>query len=353
MRVGVPKEVKNQEYRVGATPDLVGTLVSRGHEVCVQSEAGAAIGFSDALYSRVGAKIVATPAEAYACDMIVKVKEPQASEIGLLRPGQLLFCFLHIAADGVMTEGLAKSGVVAIAYETVTDDFERLPLLVPMSEIAGRVSIQAGATALQLNHGGKGILLGGVPGVARARVVVIGGGVAGTEAAKMATGLGAEVTVIDKNLHRLRELDNVFQNKINTRYSTPGVIKELVTSADLVIGSVLVPGKRAPKLITREMVQLMDHGSVIVDLAIDQGGCADTSRPTTHDEPTYQVDGVVHYCVTNIPGACGLTATLALTNATGRYVVDLADLGYEEALKRDEHLRNGLNVYKGEVALKI
>lgn len=353
MRIGVPKEVKNQEYRVGATPDLAAALVARGHEVLIQSEAGAAIGYSDALYHKAGAKIVSTPAEVYACEMIVKVKEPQTSEIGLLRQGQLLFCFLHIAADRVMTEALATSGVVAIAYETVTDDDGRLPLLVPMSEIAGRVSIQIGATALQLNHGGKGVLLGGVPGVARAKVVIIGGGVAGTEAAKMATGLSADVTIIDRDLHRLRELDNLFRNELNTRYSTTAVIRDAVCAADLVIGSVLVPGKSAPKLITREMIQQMDPGSVIVDLAIDQGGCAETSRPTTHDDPTYLVDGVVHYCVTNIPGACGRTSTMALTNATGHYVIELADLGYEEALKRDEHLRNGLNLYKGEVALKL
>lgn len=353
MRIGVPKEVKNQEYRVGATPDLVAALVARGHEVLIQSEAGVAIGYSDALYHKAGAKIVSTPAEVYGCEMIVKVKEPQTNEIGLLRRGQLLFCFLHIAADRVMTEALATSGVVAIAYETVTDDDGRLPLLVPMSEIAGRVSIQVGATALQLNHGGKGVLLGGVPGVARAKVVIIGGGVAGTEAAKMATGLGADVTIIDRDLHRLRELDNLFRNELNTRYSTTAVIREAVCTADLVIGSVLVPGKSAPKLITREMIQQMDPGSVIVDLAIDQGGCTETSRPTTHDDPTYLVDGVVHYCVTNIPGACGRTSTMALTNATGHYVIELADLGYEEALKRDEHLRNGLNLYKGEVALKL
>ncbi len=352
MRVGIPKEVKNHEYRVGATPDLVGALVARGHEVHVQSQAGQPIGYSDALYAKAGAKIVSTPAEVYACEMIVKVKEPQLNEMALLRPDQTLFCFLHIAADTELTQGLLESGVVGIAYETVTDDYGRLPLLIPMSEMAGRISIQAGATALQLNHGGKGILLGGVPGTVRAKVAILGGGVAGTEAAKMATGLGADVTILDKDLQRLRQLDNIFRNELNTRYSTPAVIQEVLLQSDLVIGAVLIPGKRAPKLITRKMIQQMDPGSVIVDLAIDQGGCADTSQPTTHDDPTYEVDGVVHYCVTNIPGACGRTATVALTNATGRYVVELADLGYEEAFRRNPHLKNGLNIYKGEVALK-
>lgn len=350
MRVGVPKEIKNHEYRVAITPDLTAALVARGHQVRVQTGAGERSGYQDNLYHQAGAKLVATAAEVYECEMVVKVKEPQPTEIGYLRAGQLLFCYLHLAADRSLTEGLLQSGVVAIAFDTVTDVHGRLPLLIPMSEIAGRMAIQVGATLLQLNNGGKGILLGGVPGVPRGKVTILGGGVAGTESAKMALGLGADVTIIDKDLNRLRELDTLFHNELNTRFSTTAVIAEAVAAADLVVGAVLLPGMRAPKLITREMIKRMQPGSVIVDVSIDQGGCAETSHPTTHDEPTYLVDGIIHYCVTNMPGACSRTATLALTNSTGRFIVELADLGFDAALQQNPHLRDGLNIYKGEVA---
>lgn len=349
MIIGIPKEVKNHEYRVGATPGMVRTFKEAGHEVLVQHLAGDKIGFSDEMYATAGAKMVKTAEEIYACEMVVKVKEPLESEYPLLREGLILFCYLHLAPDPIQTKQLVNSKVVAIAYETVTDNQGRLPLLVPMSEIAGRIAIQVGATSLQLNNGGKGLLLGGVPGVFPARVTVIGGGVVGTEAARMAMGLGANVTIIDKDLNRLRALDALFGPNLKTLYSTSYSIEESVAHADLVIGAVLIPGKTAPKLVTRSMVKRMSHGSVIVDVAIDQGGCCETARPTSHDDPTYLVDGVIHYCVTNMPGACARTSTLALTNATMDYALLIANKGYKRALMENAGLRDGLNVCKGYV----
>lgn len=349
MIIGIPKEIKVHEYRVGATPEMVRVLVGHGHKLFVETKAGAQIGFSDEDYRRSGATVVNTAAEVYKSEMIIKVKEPQESEFELMHEGQILFCYLHLAPDPVQTKNLLDKKVVAIAYETVTDAKGRLPLLVPMSEIAGRISIQVGATSLQMNFGGKGLLLGGVPGVAPAKVVVIGGGIVGTEAARMAMGFGANVTILDKDLNRLRELDHLFGPLLQTIYSTPSSIEEAVTKADLVIGAVLIPGKTAPKLVTREMVKKMSPGSVIVDVAIDQGGCMETSRPTTHADPTYVVDGVVHYCVTNMPGACARTSTLALTHATMDYALAIANKGYVKALRDDPGLRRGLNISKGHV----
>ncbi len=349
MKIGIPKEIKNHEYRVGATPAMVRALSEAGHHVLVESNAGTTIGFTDEIYQQAGAQIVPTAADVYTAEMIIKVKEPQAAEYPLLKEGQILFCYLHLAPDPVQTAALIERKVVAIAYETVTDAHGRLPLLVPMSEIAGRIAVQVGATSLQLNHGGKGVLLGGVPGVSPARVVVIGGGVVGTEAARMACGLGASVVVIDRDLNRLRALDALFGPKLETLYSTSTTIEESVADADLVIGSVLIPGKLAPKLVTRECIRRMSKGAVFVDVAIDQGGCSETSKPTSHAEPTYIVDGVVHYCVTNMPGACARSSTLALTNATMDYALKLANKGYKKALADDIYFRQGLNVCLGHV----
>lgn len=349
MLIGIPREVKNHEYRVGATPAMVRALTDDGHQVLVESMAGFKIGFNDEMYKHAGARIVSGPTEVYKAEMIIKVKEPQTSEFPLLHEGQILFCYLHLAPDPVQTKHLIDSKVVAIAYETVTDTQGRLPLLVPMSEIAGRISIQVGATCLQMNNGGKGLLLGGVPGVPPARVVVIGGGVVGTEAARMALGLGANVTIVDKDLNRLRQLDAIYGPNLKTLYSTTLAIEEAVTKADLVIGAVLIPGKLAPKLVTEAMVKQMAPGSVIVDVAIDQGGCFETSKPTSHAEPTYSIDDVVHYCVTNMPGACARTATQALTNATMDYALTLAKKGYKKALRENPGLRMGLNVCHGLV----
>lgn len=349
MKIGIPKEIKNHEYRVGATPAMVRALVEAGHEVFVETKAGLKIGFTDEMYTQMGAKIAATPYDIYSNQMIIKVKEPQESEYPLLKEDQILFCYLHLAPDPVQTRHLVNSRCVAIAYETVTDAQGRLPLLVPMSEIAGRLAIQVGATTLQMNNGGKGLLLGGVPGVFPARVLVVGGGVVGTEAARMAMGLGASVAIIDKDLNRLRTLDALFGPHLKTLYSTSLNIEEAVAQADLVVGAVLIPGKTAPKLISHKMVSKMAPGSVIVDVAIDQGGCAETSRPTTHADPTYVVDGVVHYCVTNMPGACAKTSTQALTNATMDYALAIANKGYQRALQDSIGLRNGLNVCHGHV----
>lgn len=349
MKIGIPKEIKVHEYRVGATPAMVRVFVENGHTVLVETQAGAKIRFSDEDYEEAGATIVSTPAEVYQCQMIIKVKEPQESEFPLMHKGQIIFGYFHLAPDPVQTKHLIDSNVIAIAYETVVDSRGRLPLLIPMSEIAGRISIQVGATALQMNQGGKGLLLGGVPGVAPANVVVIGGGVVGTEAARMAMGTGAHVTVFDKDVSRLRELDALFGPLLRTLYSTPTAIEEALRTADLVIGAVLIPGKVAPKLVTRQMVKQMSSGSVIVDVAIDQGGCVETARPTTHAHPTYVVDGVVHYCVTNMPGACARTATLALTQATMDYALAIATKGYVKALLENSGLREGLNVCLGHV----
>jgi alanine dehydrogenase len=349
MIIGIPKEIKDHEYRVGATPAMVRLLVEAGHQVFVQTHAGTKIGYTDEMFISAGAKIAQTAAHIYQAEMIIKVKEPQESEYSLLREGQILFCYLHLAPDPQQTAQLVKSKVVAIAYETVTDAQGRLPLLVPMSEIAGRIAIQVGATCLQLNHGGKGLLLGGVPGVSPARVLIIGGGVVGTEAARMAMGLGADVTIVDKDLSRLRLLDALFGFKLKTLYSSPLAIEEAIAKADLVIGAVLIPGKTAPKLITRQMIKKMTPGSVLVDVAIDQGGCAETSKPTTHGNPTYVVDEVIHYCVTNMPGACARTSTQALTNATMDYALKIANRGYKAALMENPGLRQGLNVCYGQV----
>ncbi|GIL00780.1 MAG: alanine dehydrogenase [Alphaproteobacteria bacterium] len=349
MRVGCPKEIKNNEFRVGLTPGSVREYVAHGHTVIVESGAGAGIGADDGVYAAAGAKIVATAAEVFTqSDMIVKVKEPQPSEWKQLREGQILYTYLHLAPDPEQTRGLVDSGVTAIAYETVTDSRGGLPLLAPMSEVAGRLAIQAGATALQKSNGGRGVLLGGVPGVLPGKVVIIGGGVVGHNAAKMAAGLGADVTIIDRSIPRLRELDDIYNGRVRTRYSTVEALEEECFSADVVVGAVLVPGAAAPKLVTREMLSGMKKGAVLVDVAIDQGGCFETSHPTTHSEPTFVVDGIVHYCVANMPGAVPVTSTTALNNATLHHGLQLADKGLK-ALTDDPHLRNGLNVHRGRV----
>jgi alanine dehydrogenase len=349
MIIGIPKEIKDHEYRIGATPDMVRTLVAAGHQVWVQTHGGQAIGFTDEMYEQAGAKIVKKPADVYAAEMIIKVKEPQATEFPLLREGQVLFCYLHLAPDPEQTKALIERKVVGIAYETVTDSKGRLPLLIPMSEIAGRIAIQVGATTLQMANQGRGMLLGGVPGVPPGKVVILGGGIVGTQAARMAMGLGADVTIFDQNLHRLRELDAMYGPHLKTVYASPFAIETAVIQADLVVGAVLIPGKMAPKLVTHQMVKKMLKGSVIVDVAIDQGGCVETARATTHSQPTYIVDGVVHYCVANMPGACARSSTMALTNATMAYSLMLANKGYRQALKEDAGLMMGLNVYLGKV----
>ncbi|TSE12487.1 alanine dehydrogenase [Mesorhizobium intechi] len=349
MRVGCPKEIKNHEYRVGLTPGSVREYVAHGHEVLVEAGAGAGIGADDNAYRAAGATIAKAAADVFAkSDMIVKVKEPQPNEWVQLRDGQILYTYLHLAPDPEQTKGLLASGVTAIAYETVTDDRGGLPLLAPMSEVAGRLSIQAGATALQKANGGRGVLLGGVPGVLPGKVTVLGGGVVGLHAARMAAGLGADVTIIDRSIPRLRQLDDLFAGRVHTRYSTVEALEEECFSADIVVGAVLIPGAAAPKLVTREMLSGMKKGSVLVDVAIDQGGCFETSHATTHAEPTYEVDGVIHYCVANMPGAVPVTSAHALNNATLHYGLQLADKGLK-ALVDDHHLRNGLNVHKGKI----
>ena len=353
MLIGVPKEIKNHEYRVGLIPASVRELVHHGHKVLVETKAGSGIGFDDAAYQAAGATIATNAAEVFGkADMIVKVKEPQPVECKMLRKGQLLYTYLHLAPDPEQTEGLIKSGCTAIAYETVTSARGGLPLLAPMSEVAGRMSVQVGAHYLEKAQGGAGILLGGVPGVKAANVVVIGGGISGTHAVRMALGMEAIVTVIDKNLDRLRELDEVFGSSLNTIYSTVDAIEQYVIGADLVIGAVLVPGAAAPKLVTRKMIQQMRPGSVVVDIAIDQGGCFETSHATTHADPVYVVDNVTHYCVANMPGAVARTSTIALNNATLPFAVALANKGAKKALADDPHLLNGLNVHDGQVTYK-
>jgi len=354
MRVGVPREIKVHEYRVGLVPAGVRELVGAGHEVLVESGAGNGIGVDDAQFRTAGAAIAARASEVFErADLVVKVKEPQPAECQMLRQGQVLFTYLHLAADPVQARGLMKSGVTAIAYETVTAPNGSLPLLTPMSEVAGRMSIQVGAASLQKANGGFGILLGGVPGVPPAKVVILGGGVAGTHAAEMAVGLRADVTVVDRSVDRLRELSSVFGSALRTEYSTTATIERLVRDADLVVGAVLVAGATAPKLLTRAMIATMKPGAVLVDISIDQGGCFETSRPTTHAEPTFVVDGVIHYCVANMPGAVPRTSTLALTNATLPYVRALADLGWQAALRRDPGLAAGLNVHAGEITHEV
>ncbi len=350
MKIGVPKEIKIHEYRVGLVPAGIRELVDAGHRVLVQSGAGGGIGFDDSHYEAAGASIAPRAADVFsAADLIVKVKEPQLGECKQLRSGQTLFTYLHLAADREQAEALKSSGATAIAYETVTAPDGSLPLLTPMSEVAGRMSVQVGANCLQKANGGFGVLLGGVPGVPPAKVVILGGGVAGTHAAEMAVGLRADVTVVDRSVKRLRELSSIFASQLNTVYSTAHAIEELVRDADLVIGAVLIAGAAAPKLVTRAMVKTMKPGAVLVDIAIDQGGCFETSRPTTHAEPTYVQDGVVHYCVTNMPGAVPRTSTFALTNATLPYVRALADHGWKQAIANDAGLARGLNVHAGEL----
>jgi alanine dehydrogenase len=350
MRVGVPKEIKNHEYRVGLTPASVHELVAHGHEVLVQAGAGTEIGLGDDQYTAAGAAIVPDAAEIFArAQMIVKVKEPQPPECAMLREGQILYTYLHLAPDPEQTAALVKSGAVCIAYETITGPGGGLPLLAPMSEVAGRMAIQAGASHLEKSKGGMGLLLGGVAGVAAGHVVILGAGVVGTNALQMAVGGGARVTVLDKNVDRLRQLDLVFGNRIATQFSNAHAVEEAVLSADLVIGGVLVPGAAAPKLVTRSMVARMKKGSVVVDVAIDQGGCFETSHPTTHADPTFVVDGVVHYCVANMPGAVARTSTFALNNATIAHALALANKGWQGALRDDPNLKNGLNVCQGKV----
>ncbi len=349
MKVGVPREIKIQEYRVGLTPAAVREYVAAGHDVLIETGAGLGIGAGDAAYAAVGARIVDAAQEVFATvDMIVKVKEPQEREWKMLREGQILFTFLHLAPDRAQTLGLLESGCLAIAYETVTDRAGGLPLLAPMSEVAGRLAIEAAAFSLRKPAGGKGLLLGGVPGVAPARVVVIGGGVVGTHAARMALGLGAEVTILDRSLPRLRLLDEMLQGRARTRYSSQSSIEEEVLAADVVIGAVLIPGASAPKVVPRAMLQAMRPLSVLVDVAIDQGGCFETSRATTHDAPTYLVDDIIHYCVANMPGAVPATSSHALNHATLPFGLALA-AGGKQALMADPHLRHGLNVYRGQI----
>lgn len=349
MLVGVPKEIKVQEYRVGLTPSAVREYVAAGHRVIVERGAGAGIGASDQVYERVGAAIAANAEEVFQrAEMIVKVKEPQPSEWRQLREGQILFTYLHLAPDREQADGLLRSGCTAVAYETVTDDRGGLPLLAPMSEVAGRLSIEAAGSALKKPAGGRGLLIGGVPGVEPARIVVIGGGIVGTHAARMAVGLGAEVSILDRSLPRLREIDELFSGRVRTRFSTFEAIDDEVATADVVIGAVLIPGASAPKLVTRSMLKSMRPGAVIVDVAIDQGGCFETSHATTHDHPTYDVDGIIHYCVANMPGAVPVTSSHALNNATLRFGLTLASEGLA-GIRRDPHLRDGLNIHRGKV----
>jgi len=352
MLIGVPKEIKNHEYRVGLTPAGVRELVGAGHEVLIETNAGLAIGLTNEQYLQAGAKISGSAQEVFAqSEMIIKVKEPQANECKMLRPGQLLFTYLHLAADRPQTDLLLESGASCIAYETVTDDHGGLPLLAPMSEVAGRLAPQEGAGCLKKAQGGSGILMGGVPGVAPAHVTVIGGGVVGLNAARIALGMGANVTILDRSLSRLKEIDDLFGERINTLYSTEETLLDEIKVADMVIGAVLIPGAAAPKLISRNMLKTMKPGSVLVDVAIDQGGCFETSKATTHQDPTFEVEGVIHYCVANMPGAVARTSTFALTNATLPYALQLANKGLD-ALASNGHLLKGLNVHAGKLTCK-
>jgi alanine dehydrogenase len=350
MRIGTPKEIKNHEYRVGLTPESVTELVAHGHTVLVETGAGAGIGAEDAEYTAAGAEIVGSAAEVFdRAEMVVKVKEPLTTERAMLREGQILYTYLHLAPDPDQTRDLVRSGAICIAYETVTDAQGGLPLLKPMSQVAGGMSVQAGATALEKAHGGRGVLLGGVPGVAPAKVAVIGGGVVGFNAAQMAVGLGADVTILDRSPAVLERLGIHFEARAKTRFSNRANLAACVAEADLVIGAVLVPGAAAPRLVTRDMLGTMKPGAVMVDVAIDQGGCFETSKPTTHDDPTYQVDGIVHYCVANMPGAVARTSTYALNNVTLPHALRIADHGWQAALAGDPHLAAGLNVAAGNV----
>jgi alanine dehydrogenase len=353
MLIGVPKEIKNHEYRIGLTPAGVRELVANGHQVMIQQQGGEAVGLNNELYLAAGAEIVSEAAEIFArAELLIKVKEPQPQECKMLRPEQTLFTYLHLAPDPKQTKLLVDSGATCIAYETVTDDAHTLPLLAPMSEVAGRMAIQEAAVCLEKSHDGSGVLLGGVPGVEPGNVVVIGGGVVGLNAARMAVGLGANVTILDRSLSRLKQIDEMFDGRIHTLYSTADTIESQLKTADAVIGAVLIPGAAAPKLITRAMLKLMKKGSVLVDVAIDQGGCFETSKATTHTDPTYIVDGIIHYCVANMPGGVARTSTFALTNATLPFVLELTNKGSRQALLDNEHLRNGLNVYKGMITVE-
>ncbi len=350
MKLGCPKEIKAQEFRVGITPHAAHEAIAHGHQVIVETGAGVGSGFPDSAYTDVGAVIVDTAEEVFAtADMIVKVKEPQAVERKMLREGQLLFTYLHLAPDPEQTRDLLESGCTAIAYETVTDRNGGLPLLAPMSEVAGKLAPQVGAWTLQKSNGGRGVLLGGVPGVHPAKVVVIGGGHVGTHAARVAAGMGADVTVLDMSLPRMRYLDDAFRGEFKTSYASKGNTAELIATADMVVGAVLIPGAAAPKLVSREQLSTMKPGAAIVDVAIDQGGCFETSRPTTHDDPIYDVDGIMHYCVANMPGAVARTATIALGNATMPFMLALADKGWKQACADDPHLLEGLNVHAGKL----
>lgn len=350
MKIGLPKEIKDNEYRVGLTPAGVQALAHAGHDVYVQKTAGEGSGFSDEQYVKAGAQMLETADDVWQTgDMIVKVKEPVAPEYPRMRENQLLFTYLHLAPEFELTKQMLERKVTGVAYETITDAAGRLPLLTPMSEVAGRMSVQVGATYLEKMNGGRGILLGGVPGVPAANVVIIGGGIVGTEAAKMAVGLGAKVTIIDKNLDRLRELDDIFLSKVQTLASSRYAIEEAISHADLVIGAVLVVGAAAPKLVTRDMLHLIPQGAVLVDVAVDQGGCFETTHATTHSNPTYYEEGVLHYCVANMPGAVPRTSTFALTNATLPYALDLANKGFEQAIKDDAGLQEGVNTYAGKL----
>ena len=353
MRIGCPKEIKNHEYRVGLTPESARELSHQGHEVWIETGAGNGIGATDDDYRAAGATIVDGPDPIFAeCEMVVKVKEPQAVERAKLREGQILYTYLHLAPDPEQTADLVKSGVTAIAYETVTGPGHTLPLLKPMSQVAGRMAIQAGATALEKAHGGRGVLLGGVPGVLPGKVVVIGGGVVGFNAAQMAVGLGADVTILDRDPEVLEKLGIHFESRAKTRFSNKANLDDEVCQADLIIGAVLIPGAAAPKLVTRDMLKHMKPGSVLVDVAIDQGGCFETSHPTTHSDPTYIVDGIVHYCVANMPGGVARTSTYALNNVTLPHAMQIANLGWQEAMRRNPHLAEGLNVHAGKVTYK-
>lgn len=353
MKIGLPKEIKDNEYRVGLTPAGVHALTAAGHTVYVQKSAGEGSGFSDEQYVKAGGNLLDTADEVWETgDMIVKVKEPVAPEYPRMRENQLLFTYLHLAPELELTKQMLDRNVTGVAYETITDSNGRLPLLTPMSEVAGRMSVQVGATFLEKMNGGRGILLGGVPGVPAANVVIIGGGIVGTEAAKMAVGLGAKVTIIDRNLDRLRQLDDIFLSKVQTLASSPYAIEEAISHADLVIGAVLVVGAAAPKLVTREMLKLIPQGAVLVDVAVDQGGCFETTHATTHSNPTFYEEGVLHYCVANMPGAVPRTSTFALTNATLPYALDLANKGFEKAIKDDRGLQEGVNTYAGKLTYK-
>jgi alanine dehydrogenase len=351
MRIGVPKEIKNHEYRVGAQPAGVQQLVAAGHEVLVQRSAGEGSGFPDEAYDAAGAKMVEGAADAWGADMVIKVKEPLPDEFGFFRKGQIVYTYLHLAAVPELTKEMMKAGVRGIAYETITDDKGQLPLLRPMSEIAGRMSVQVGAYCLERAHGGRGILLGGVPGTRRGRVSILGGGVVGTAAARIAIGFGAKVTILDIDADRMTYLEDIFGNNIETLYSNPENIEKTVTNSDLVVGAVLIPGGAAPKLVDEAMLDRMKNGSVVVDVAVDQGGCIETCRPTTHAEPTYVIKDVVHYCVANMPGAVPRTSTYALTNATLRYALAIANQGVEEAVRGNAHLANGVNTWDGALTV--